>query len=346
MSSLVCGCVWRGILAIAGTWALGSLIGTAWAADPPGPAHPRLNMCCCYEVDAAWPQRPAGMPWADMPGVAVDAQDNVWLFTRTKPPIQVFDRQGKFLRSWGDDIIGVAHLIKFDHEGKVWLADVGKHVVRQFTPEGKLLQTLGTPGEPGEDATHLNKPTDMAISPSGEVFVSDGYGNNRIVHFDRQGKFVKAWGKLGTKPGEFSLPHAIAMDSAGRLYVADRNNARVQVFEQSGKLLDVWSNLLVPWSFCITKHDDIWVCGSSPMKWTKEQELLSCPPKDQLVMKFAPAGKLLQLWTLPKGQDGQERPGEVNWLHGIAVDSHGDLYLGDIKGRRAQKFVMQPTGKP
>src|SRR5262249_37260005 len=134
----------------------------------------------------------------------------------------------------------------------------------KFTPEGKLLLTLGTPGTAGRDSTHLNRPTDMVVTPAGDVFVADGYGNARVVHFDKSGKFVKAWGELGHKPGQFSIPHAIALDSKGRLYVADRNNVRVQIFDQSGKLLDEWRDVVVPWGFCVTKDDEIWVCGSSP----------------------------------------------------------------------------------
>src|SRR5438128_2304213 len=135
---------------------------------------------------------------------------------------------------------------------------------------------------PGRDQSHFNKPTDMAVTAAGDVFVSDGYGNNRIVHFDKHGKFIREWGELGHKPGQFSIPHAIAVDSKGRLYVADRNNVRVQVFDQSGTLLDVWNNLLVPWGLYITKNDDIWACGSSPMQWRPDDNNLGVPPKDQV----------------------------------------------------------------
>jgi hypothetical protein len=169
--------------------------------------------------------------------------------------------------------------------------------------------------------------------------VSDGYGNARIVHFTKDGKYVKEWGELGVKPGQFSIPHALAIDSKGRLYVADRNNVRVQVFNQDGKLLDEWRNVVVPWGFWMTKTDEIWVCGSSPMQWRKDDSALGCPPKDQVFMKFHPDGRLLQLWTVPKGADGLERPGECNWVHCIAEDSKGNLYVGDIRGKRAQKFV-------
>jgi DNA-binding beta-propeller fold protein YncE len=309
------------------------------------PDFARINLAPWYEVDPAWPQKPEQYAWAAMPGIAVDQQDNVWTFTRAKPPVQVYARDGKLVRAWGDDTIGSAHHIKLDADGNVWIADIGLHVVRKFSPGGEILLTLGTPGKRGADESHLHAPTDMAFAKSGDVFVSDGYGNNRVVHFDAKGKFVKAWGKMGTGPGDFSLPHAIAIDSQGRLYVADRNNVRVQVYDQAGKLLDSWANVIVPWGLWMTDKDEVWVCGSTPMPWREDPKYpgapLSCPPKDQVVMKFNTAGRALELWTIPKGEDGQEQPGDVNWIHCLAVDSHGDLYVGDIIGKRAQKFVRQ-----
>ncbi|HXG10289.1 MAG TPA: peptidyl-alpha-hydroxyglycine alpha-amidating lyase family protein [Gemmataceae bacterium] len=321
------------------------LVGTALLAFTPVLAaqakYPKVNTAIAYVVDPSWPQRPADVQWDAMPGIAVDAQDRIYLFTRASPPVQVYDSNGKFIRGWGQEHIKRAHHIRIDPEGNVWCADIGCHVVYKFTPEGKLLLTLGTKDHAGCDPSHFNQPTDMAITPSGDIFVSDGYGNARIVHFDRHGKYVKEWGRLGSKPGEFSIPHAIAVDSRGRLYVADRNNARVQVFDQSGRLLDVWSNLVVPWGLWVTKKDEIWVCGSSPTQWRETDSNLGVPPKDQLFMKFNPDGKLLQLWAVPKGVDGLEKPGELNWVHALAVDSHGNIYAGDIVGKRAQKFVRK-----
>ncbi len=303
--------------------------------------HPRINLAIWYQVDPAWPQRPAGLAWGAASAIAIDSHDHVYLFTRAKPPVQVYDAAGRLLRAWDHPLIRLAHGLRLDCKGHVWVTDVANHVVIEFTPEGKLLRTLGTPGVPGEDRTHFNRPTDVAISPSGDVFVTDGYGNNRVVHFDRHGKFVKAWGRMGIGPGEFSVPHAIVRDSKGRLYVADRNNVRIQVFDENGAYLDEWRSLLVPWGLWITKNDEIWACGSSPMPWVGRQAYLSCPPKDQVVMQFNTAGKLLSLWTLPKGEDGKEKPGDVNWLHAIALDSRGNLFLGDIIGKRMQKFVRQ-----
>lgn len=326
-----------------------ALTGTIRAAEPyplaPPPQYPPITLSTWYEVDPSWPQRPEGMPLGRTPGIFVDGKDQVWIFTRAIPPVQVYTTEGKFVRAWGEGLIGStptslgSHQIRIDHEGLVWLADTANHVVLKCTPEGKLLQTLGTPGRYGCDESLFNRPTDMAITPDGQVFVSDGYGNARIVHFDAQGKFVKQWGKQGTGPGEFSLPHAIALDSKGRLYVADRNNARIQVFEQSGRFVEQWQNIMVPWGIWITADDAIWVCGCSPMPWAAEDKPLSCPPKDQLIVRFDVTGRVRQLWTIPKGTDGEEKPGELNWVHGIAVDRQGNVYATDIIGERAQKFV-------
>lgn len=324
---------------------------TAAEAEKPAakqpPRYPHVTLSTWYAVDPDWPQKPADLAWGQMPGVAVDRQQQVWIYTRANPPVQVYSPQGKLLRTWGPEVFGAAlekmkaHFIKFDDRGMIWLADVGNHAIWQFSPDGKLLRTLGTPGEPGCDERHFDKPTDMAITPDGQVFVTDGYGNARVVHFDAQGKFVKAWGQLGSQPGEFSLPHAIVLDSQGRVYVADRNNVRVQVFDQDGKFLSQWQNLLVPWGFWILPNDEIWVCGSSPMPWRETDGALGCPPKDQVLMRFDTTGRVLQIWTVPKAVDGEEKPGELNWVHGIALDAEGNLYATDIMGQRLQKFVRQ-----
>ncbi len=330
---------------------LGLFLATlGWTQQQPSnsgkkPPYPRVNTTTCYEVDAAWPRKPADFVWKDVPGIAVDANDQVYVFTRSTPPVQVYKEDGTFVRAWGQDTVGNAHHIKVARDGTIWLADIGLHVVRQFTPEGKPLKQLGTPGVPGDDSTHFDKPTDMVVTETGDVFVTDGYGNNRVVHFDRDGKFVKQWGQLGTGAGDFSIPHAITIDSKGHLYIADRNNVRIQVYDQSGKLLESWKDLIVPWGFAMLADDTFWVCGSSPMPWRDDPKYigapLGCPPKDQLFLKLDTSGKVLQVWTVPKGEDGQEKPGDLNWVHCLAVDSHGCLYAGDIIGKRAQKFRLQ-----
>ncbi len=316
------------------------------AEEPPEEnPYPVVNVAPYYVADAAWPKRQEDMPWGHMPGVAIDKDGNVWCYTRAQPAIQVYSPTGDLVKSWATEENSTAHQIKIDKDGNVWLADIGLHLVRKFSPEGKELMHIGTPGELGKDETHLNKPTDMAIASNGDVFISDGYGNARIVHCDKDGKFIKAWGTLGNTDGRFSIPHAIAIDSKDNIYVADRNNVRVQVYNTEGKLTDSWKNVVVPWGFCITPNDDVWVCGSTPMKWRFNPKYptapLGCPPKDQVFMRFRPDGRLLQMWAIPKAVDGKEKPGELNWVHCLAVDKTGNIYSGDIIGERMQKFVRK-----
>lgn len=309
------------------------------------PNYPPQPTVIEYTVDPDWPQRPAELgPRAAVPGVAVDNQDRIWCLDRGQLPVQVYSTDGKLIRSWGRGQFAVPHGLRLDGDGNVWITDIKQHVVQKFTPEGKLLLTLGTPGESGDDAAHFNSPTDMAFSPAGDVFVSDGYGNRRVVHFDGQGKFVKAWGEYGGGPGQFCLPHQIVIDSRGVLYVGDRNSGRILLFDQTGRLLDEWNNLVMPWGLYISARDELWVCGSSPQLWHKDGTYP--PPKDQIFMRFSTDGKLRQLWTVPTGLDGQEQPGECNWLHCVAADSKGNLYAGDIQGKRLQKFVRSPLPEP
>ena len=312
---------------------LAVLFGPAWGQPPASPAATPG-----YVVDPTWPQKPAGVIWKAMPGVTVDSRDNVYLFTRSQPAVQIYRPDGRLVRSWPTQDFKQSHFIRIGPEGNVWLTDFGSHVVQKYTPDGKLLLTLGTAGQSGCDATHLKGPTDVAVLPGGDVFVSDGYGNRRVVHFDARGRFVKQWGTEGDLPGQFALPHAIAADSKGLLYVADRNNARVQVFDQSGKLLSVWKDTITPWGIFITGSDEIWICGSSPVR-NKDDHWQIAPPPDQVVMKFTPRGKVLLRVPLPMPKTPPAQPGQVDWVHALAVDSKGSLYLGDIQGKRAQKFV-------
>jgi DNA-binding beta-propeller fold protein YncE len=313
----------------------------------PARAYPRVDDSLGYKADPSWPRDkpPAGGEWtAPMSSVAVAPDGNVWTFNRGKIPVQVYTPDGRLVKSWGKEegLFRNPHTVRFDAAGNLWVVDTLTQTVRHFTTDGKVLLTVGTPNQPGEDETHMNQPNDVAIASNGDLYVSDGYGNNRVVVFDKNGKFLRAWGKLGQGPGEFSQPHSIVLDSKGRVYVADRNNARIQVFDGKGKFLTEWRNIITPWALAITKTDEIYVCGSSPMLWEEipeKQAYLATPPKDQLFMKLDTEGRLKQLWTFPKG----DKPGEVDWAHGIAVGADGSLYLAEVQAKRAQKFVPAGT---
>jgi hypothetical protein len=303
-----------------------------------------------YDVDPNWPQRPDHVSAAGwVSGLAIDDKDQVWIFKKGPDPVQVYASDGAFVRTWGKGMFSKPHQLRIDHEGNIWVADFGLHIVQKFTPEGKLLQTLGVRGEAGEDETHFNQPTDMAITPSGDIFVADGYGNRRIVHFDRGGKFIKAWGGPGSGAGEFVLPHAIVLGEGGRLYVADRNCGRIQIFDQEGKFVDQWSQVIMPWGLSI-KGDNLWVCGSSPHWWMRGGKYPEY--KDQIIMRFGTDGRARQLWTLPLGDIGTDKehpnvsllkPGHAVGIHCIDVDSKDNVYVGDIYGEHAMKLVPVTT---
>lgn len=295
-----------------------------------------------YDVEATWPQKPDHFTWAQMPGVTVDSQDHIYIFTRSDPAVQVYTIDGTLLRAWNVEDANGAHFIRIGPSGNVWAANIRSHTIRKYSPSGKLLLTIGEPGQAGADRNHFDKPTDMAILPSGDIFVSDGYGNQRVVHFDANGKYLNQWGQAGAEPGQFALPHSIVADSRGRLYVADRENARIQVFDTKGKLLAVWDNIITPWGLWISEDDAIWVCGSSARKQEGMDEWEVLPPPDQVVLKLNRKGEVLMRVPLTMTTAPPGKPGELNWVHGIAFDSKSNLYLTDIQGHQAQKFVCKP----
>ncbi len=294
-----------------------------------------------YIVDTTWPKKPERFKWAQMAGIAVDKKDQIYIFTRSQPTVQVYKADGTLLRAWFVEDSSGSHFIRVGPDGNIWTANIAEHVVRKYNTRGKLLLTLGEPGIAGTGKGHFDRPTDMAVLPSGDIFVSDGYGNRRVVHFNAKGEYINQWGQDGGGPGQFALPHSIVADSHKRLYVADRENARVQVFDTQGKLLAVWENVVTPWGLCMTKKDEIWISGSSVMK-DEKGEWLVLPPTDQILMKLNLDGKILLRVPLKKTMVPPGKSGELDWVHAIAVDSQGNLYLGDIQGRRAQKFSVKP----
>jgi len=272
-----------------------------------------------YQAVAGWPKLPEGSKLGGVTAVATDAADRVYLFHRGKQPIMVFDRDGMFLRSWGDDLVKTAHGLRIDGEGNVWTTDIGNQLVIKYNPEGKVLLTVGKKDQPGDGTDQFNKPTDVAVAPSGDIFVADGYGNSRVIKFSKEGKFVKEWGKKGTGTGEFNLPHAIFLDAAGRVYVGDRENNRVQIFDADGKFQAVWKESGAPFGLFLSGD-----------------RILVADGRGNQVRVLDREGKLLGRW----GEKGTEA-GQFGLPHWVCADSRGAVYVAEVDGKRVQKFVAK-----
>ena len=257
-------------------------------------------------------QIPEGITLGPVSGVGADDSGNVYLLQRQAPPVMCFDRTGKFVRSFGDDLVGTGHGLAIDPQGNVWVTDTGHHLVFKFSPEGKLLLALGQSDKPGTDENHFDKPTHTAFGANGDIFITDGYGNSRIVHVTADGKFVKAWGKAGAGPGEFSAPHAAIVDAKGRLLVCDRDNERIQIFDQEGQLLEIWTGYK-PFGIAMDGDGTFFVCGNNQ------------------VSQLDIHGKIVKSW----GKEGVEA-GQFKTPHLMTADKDGNLYVAEVSGRRLQ----------
>ena len=188
-----------------------------------------------YQADPNWPQLPVGRNFSETAGIAVDAKENVYVFHRGEDPIFVFDKNGKFLRSMGKGIFSRPHGIHIDNEGNVWTVDDAGHVVVKMDSSGRIRMILGRLGDPAEGPDRFNRPTDIAFAANGDFYVTDGYGNSRVVKFSKEGKFLKAWGKKGVGESEFNIPHAVTVDKEGLVYVGDREKLPHPSFRRRGK---------------------------------------------------------------------------------------------------------------
>ena len=277
-----------------------------------------------------WPQLPDGFALGRVSGVGVDSHNHVFVFHRGDRPILCFDAgTGKILASWGDGLFTIPHGLTADSRDNVWVTDVGNHQVFEFSHNGELLMTLGAKNVPGLDGNHFNRPTDIAVAPSGEFYVSDGYGNNRVAKFSPQGKFLFDWGTKGAQPGQFDLPHGIALDPQGHVYVADRSNGRVQVFDGDGKFLAQWKGPEIgrPWALTVGPDGCFYVVDGGDMN--------PKPPDRGRIVKLDLHGKVLDQFGSFGSYDGQ-----FYWAHDVAVARDGAVYVTDVHlGMRVQKFV-------
>lgn len=281
--------------------------------------HVRAEGTAYQQVDN-WAQLPAGTKWEAMSAVDIDSKGTVYVFQRGEPSkVMAFDSKGKFLRSWGDRTFPSAHGLRVDRQGNVWVTDRGLHQVLKFTSDGTLLMALGTKGVAGDNTSTdaLNGPSDLVIGPNGDIFVSDGESTNtRIVKYSKDGKFVKFWGTKGSGPGQLDVPHSIAMDSKGRLYVANRSNKRIEIFDQDGKYLDVMTNVGMPYGLYMTKDDVLYVTDGSQGK----EDLTIVNTKDQKILGHI---------------------GGLSGPHMLAVDANGAVYVAEVRGAAIKKFVKK-----
>jgi peptidylamidoglycolate lyase len=285
-----------------------------------------------YQVVHGWPQYPDGFSTREVAGVGVDSHGHVFVFHRGRRPILCLDPEtGRVLASWGDGMFGSAHGLALDNKDNVWVTDTVRHQVIKFSHDGELLMTVGAKDVPGADPRHFNRPTDVAIAPNGDFWVADGYGNSRIVRFTAGGEYVTEWGVKGDKPGEFDTPHGITLDKQGRVYVADRGNARIQVFEGNGKLLHVWKSeeLGRPWAVEVGPDGYLYVADGGDLHQQPEAF------ERNRALKLDLNGNILATWGSFGSYDGQ-----FYWAHDIAAGPKGEVYVGDVYwGMRVQKFI-------
>ena len=264
-----------------------------------------------YEYDPGWAKLPAGHSFQGPSGVAVDSHDRVYVYQRQGPPVLVFDRQGHFLAPW-DRPGGVpadAHHVHVGPDDTVYLVDRDAHQVLRYTSDGELLSSMGTRDRAALQAP-FNHPADICVAPSGELFVADGYGNSSVHRFTADGVYISSFGGPGRGPGEFLVPHAVRVSNDGRVYVADRENNRVQVFTTDGQFVDQWTDFKCPMGIHIDAQQTVYVTDQVPR--------ISILNLD---------GELLA------------RGRTFEYAHQVYTDSRGDIYGIDTANQRVQKLV-------
>ena len=281
-----------------------------------------------YRVVEGWGQLPDGWTLMDVAAVGVDSEDQVYVFNRGEHPMIVFDRDGNFLRSWGEDLFHRAHGLHIGPDGLLYCTDDGDHTVRKMTPEGKMLLEIGVPGEaaPFMSGTPFHRCTHTALCPDGNIFVSDGYGNARVHKYDPAGRLLHSWGESGSGPGQFNLVHNIVADDDGWIYVADRENHRVQVFDTAGRYETQWNNLHRPCGLYMPRGEcPHCVVGELGPGMPVNQEYPNLGPRLSIMTS---SGELLARLG---GEDGAgPEPGRFWAPHGLTEDSRGDIYVGEV----------------
>src|SRR5712692_5627210 len=271
---------------------------------------------------------PEGVNMGASSDVTFDAKGHLWVLSRGTQPLSEFDENGKYIRSFGEGLFTRTHGIRFDRDGNLWVTDVGAHTVMKLSPQGQVLLTLGTKGKAGEwnSESHLfNEPNDIVFAPNGDLFITQGHspgpgrGDPRVLKFDKNGNFIKTWGGKGTEPGKFDVAHGIAIDAKGLLWVTDRENQRIQIFDQDGKYIREVKYAGLPCSLDIGKQYIYMVNGFAGQ-----------------VLRMDLDGKVLA--AVGKPGNGV---GEFGEAHFIAVSPKGEIYVADSVNRAVQKFVKK-----
>ena len=263
---------------------------------------------------------PAGMVTGAPASVAFDKNGHLWVLYRGAQPFMEFDAEGKFIRAFGEGLFVRPHGLKFDNDGNMWATDVDGHVVYKMSPRGQLLLKLGTSGQPGR----INEPNDVVVGTNGDVFVAQGHtpgpnGDPRVVKFDRNGNFIKSWGGKGKGPGQFQVAHGIALDANGRLWVADRENQRIQIFDQDGNYVREMKYAGLPCSLQIGDRYVYMVNGYAG-------QIIQLDLDGKVLAATGTSG-----WGL----------GEFGEAHAIAVSAKGDIWVADTVNSTIQKFVRK-----
>jgi DNA-binding beta-propeller fold protein YncE len=296
-----------------------------------------------YRIVEDWARLPDGWSFKEVGAVGVDAKDNVYVFNRGEHPMMVFDRDGNFLRSWGEGQYPRAHGVHMGPDDSIYLTDDGGSFVRKCRLEdGKVLLELGVPGTPAPymSGEPFHRCTHTALSPKGEIYVSDGYGNARVHKYSPDGKLLMSWGEPGTDPGQFNIVHNICTDADGWVYVADRENHRVQVFDGNGKYEAQWNNLHRPCGIFMTHtHRPVCYIGELGPVQPVNRHSPNLGPRVSIVDD---QGKLLSRFG---DMHAGTAPTAFLGPHGLAVDSRGDLYVGEVSWTQWPQFFPE-TPRP
>lgn len=275
-----------------------------------------------YEPVAGWAKLPDGVEFVGVNGIDVDSRGRVYAAGGAENPILVFAPDGKFLNAWGKDIIGEKHGVRIFND-KVYVADTKYHQIYEFDLDGKLLRSFGTRGKAGLGQNEFNMPTDIAFAPDGDIFITDGYGNRRVVRLAPDGSFRLTWGSEGSEPGQFNNPHNVVIDKAGLIYIADRENDRVQIFTPEGKFLRQWTDVGKPFGLLLVDNSTMLISDGNP-------------DGPQRILALDLDGKLLGAF----GSTGKE-PGQFDVPHSVAIDAEHNIYVAEVNNKRIQKFAKK-----